>query len=67
MESFIWITPLITLLAGLSLHLFGLLMLTDGLKRIAGSALKRVLERMTSNRFKGVLAGAFVTSVIQSS
>jgi len=67
MDPFNWITPLITLLAGLSLFLFGLLLLTDGLKRMAGSALKRVLERMTSNRFKGVLAGAFVTSVIQSS
>jgi len=67
MDSFNWITPLITLMAGLSLFLFGLLLLTDGLKRLAGSALKRVLERMTSNRFKGVVAGAFVTSVIQSS
>ncbi len=67
MDSFNWITPLITLLAGLSLFLFGLLLLTDGLKRMAGSAMKKVLERMTSNRFKGVLAGAFVTSVIQSS
>jgi len=64
MFTFNWITPAVTLLAGLSLFLFGLLLLTDGLKRMAGSALKHVLERMTSNRFKGVLAGVFVTSVI---
>jgi phosphate:Na+ symporter len=62
-----WFAPGIALLAGLSLFLFGLSLLTDGLKRLAGSSLKRVLGRMTSNRFKGVLAGAFVTSIIQSS
>lgn len=54
-------------MAGLALFLFGLMLLTDGLKRLAGSALKRILKKMTSNRFKGVLAGAFITSVIQSS
>lgn len=62
-----WMTLSMSLLAGLSFFLFGLSLLTDGLKRLAGSSMKRVLGRMTSNRFKGVLAGAFVTSVIQSS
>ena len=67
MSISVWLALVTTLLAGLALFLFGLMLLTDGLKRAAGGALKSVLERMTSNRFKGVLAGAFVTSVIQSS
>ncbi|MDA0874122.1 MAG: Na/Pi cotransporter family protein, partial [Bacteroidetes bacterium] len=62
-----WFTPAATLLAGLAFFLFGLMQLTDALKRMAGSSMRTVLGRMTANRFRGVLAGAFVTSVIQSS
>jgi phosphate:Na+ symporter len=53
--------------AGLALFLFGLQLLTDGLKAIAGASLPAVLARMTSNRFKGVLAGAGITALLNSS
>src|SRR5215470_928025 len=53
--------------AGLALFMFGLQLLTDGLKAIAGARLPVVLGRMTSNRFKGVLAGAAITALLNSS
>lgn len=62
-----WWQLIVSVGAGLAIFLYGLLLLTDGLKRAAGSTMKRILGRMTSNRFKGALAGAFITSVIQSS
>src|SRR5215472_6939450 len=55
------------LLAGLALFLFGLQLLTDGLKAIAGAKLPAILTRMTSNRFKGVFAGAVITALLNSS
>ncbi len=55
------------LVAGLALFLFGLQLLTDGLKAIAGARLPAVLGRMTSNRFKGLLAGAAITALLNSS
>ena len=55
------------LLAGLALFLFGIDQMTDALKVLAGDRMKSVLARLTTNRFKAVFAGAFVTSIIQSS
>ena len=55
------------LAAGLALFLFGLQLLTDGLKAIAGARLPAVLARMTSNRFKGLFAGAAITALLNSS
>ena len=55
------------LAAGLALFLFGLQLLTDGLKAIAGARLPAVLGRMTSNRFKGLIAGAAITALLNSS
>ncbi len=52
------------LAAGLALFLFGLQLLTDGLKAIAGASLPAVLARMTSNRFKGVLNSSTITTVL---
>src|SRR5215475_15881987 len=53
--------------AGLALFLFGLQLLTDGLKAIAGDRLPVLLARMTSNRFKGMFAGAAITALLNSS
>lgn len=53
--------------AGLALFLFGIKMLSDGLKKIAGSKLRKMLERMTSNKFKGIFVGALSTALVQSS
>jgi phosphate:Na+ symporter len=55
------------LAAGLALFLFGLQLLTDGLKAIAGAKLPAVLAKMTSNRFKGMFAGAAITALLNSS
>lgn len=55
------------LLGGLAFFLFGLEQMTDALKIVAGSRMKGLLARLTTNRFKSLFAGAFVTSIIQSS
>lgn len=57
----------IGLFGGLALFLFGLEQLADGLKAVAGDRMKAVLAKLTDNRFFGVVTGAFVTAVIQSS
>lgn len=57
----------IELLGGLGFFLFGMSLLGDALKRFAGSKLETILAKLTSNTFKGVLLGAGVTAVIQSS
>ena len=57
----------IALLGGLGFFLFGMSLLGEGLKRVAGSKLETVLGKLTSTTFKGVLLGTLVTAVIQSS
>lgn len=52
---------------GLALFLFGLQLLTDALKTIAGSRLQTVLGNITANRFRGLLAGAGITALLNSS
>lgn len=55
------------LVGGLALFLFGLERLTAGLKAIAGSRLQAMLNRLTASRFRGVLAGAGITALLNSS
>lgn len=55
------------LIGGLAFFLFGLELMTQGLKSLAGGGLKSALARMTSSRFRAVLAGAFATAALQSS
>lgn len=55
------------LFGGLALFLFGMEQMTEALQAAAGDKMKDLLGRLTSNRFMGVLTGAFVTAVIQSS
>ena len=55
------------LLGGLAIFLFGMEQMTDALKNVAGSGMKNVLARLTTNRFKAVFAGGVTTAVIQSS
>ncbi len=61
------IADIISLLGGLAFFLFGMTLLGDGLKKVAGSKLETVLGKLTSSPIKGVLLGALVTAVIQSS
>ncbi|MGU7769194.1 Na/Pi cotransporter family protein [Burkholderia sp. MR1-5-21] len=55
------------LVGGLALFLFGLELMTGGLKAIAGSRLQSLLGTLTANRFRGVLAGAGITALLNSS
>ena len=60
-------TMLMGLLGGLAIFLYGMERMTSTLKLLAGNGMKKILGALTTNRFTAVLAGAFVTSVIQSS
>lgn len=61
------ITNLLMLLGGLGLFLYGMQMMGSGLEAAAGNRMKRILERLTSNTILGVLVGAVITAVVQSS
>ena len=60
-------TEVTVLLGGLALFLFGMKMMSDGLEQAAGDKMKKILEKLTANRFLGVAVGAGITAVIQSS
>jgi phosphate:Na+ symporter len=57
----------LALLGGLAMFLFGMNQMSDGLSKLSGGKMEKVLEKLTSNRIKAVLLGAGVTAVIQSS
>ncbi len=61
------ITSILLLLSGVALFLFGMSLMGDGLKRVAGNKLEPVLYRLTNTPLKGILLGAGVTAIIQSS
>ena len=58
---------LLSMIGGLALFLYGMQVLGDGLAKVSGGKLERILENLTSNPLKAVLLGAGVTAVIQSS
>ena len=62
-----WWTMGMTLFGGLAIFLFGMEQMAESLKTVAGNRMKDILAKLTSNRIMGLLTGAFVTSVIQSS
>ena len=61
------ISEVISLLSGVALFLFGMTLMGDGLKRVAGNQLELILYRLSNTPIKGVLLGTGVTAVIQSS
>ena len=61
------IFAVLTLVGGLAMFLYGMNVMGSGLEKVSGGRLERTLEKMTSNPIKGVLFGAAVTAVIQSS
>ncbi|MBQ2942328.1 MAG: Na/Pi cotransporter family protein [Clostridia bacterium] len=61
------IFEILTLVGGLALFLYGMDVMGDGLKKLAGGKLESILAKLTSNRFKGFLLGFGVTAIIQSS
>lgn len=61
------ILQLLTLLGALGMFLYGMNMMSSGLQKTAGGRMRAILGSITSNRFKGVITGLGITSVIQSS
>ena len=61
------LSAIIQLLGGLAMFLYGIEVMGDGLKNSSGTALKRILEKVTGNVVFGVITGTLVTAVIQSS
>ena len=57
----------ITIIGGLALFLFGMKVMGEGLQRVAGPRMRKILSAMTANRFLGVGTGLLVTCAVQSS
>ncbi|MDJ0792384.1 MAG: Na/Pi cotransporter family protein [Acidimicrobiia bacterium] len=66
-DSIDWIMLIVGFAGGLALFLYGMDRMTESLRVIVGDRARRILERLTSNRFTGLLTGAGVTAVVQSS
>jgi phosphate:Na+ symporter len=62
-----WVAIIIGLFGGLAIFLFGMEIMTAGLKNVAGSRMKDLLGKWTTNKWKAVGAGAVITAIIQSS
>ncbi len=58
---------LLNLLGSLGLFLYGMKVMSDALMDLAGERMRKIMIRLTSNRFKGALTGLFITGLIQSS
>ena len=56
-----------SLLGGVGLFLYGMSMMSSGLKQAAGNKLRSILERATANRFVAIVVGVLVTLLVQSS
>lgn len=61
------IFSIFTLMGGLAFFLYGMVVMSSGLEKIAGGKMEKLLEQLTSNPFKGFLVGAGMTIAIQSS
>ncbi len=66
-QSMDWWKMAMTLLGGLAIFLYGMELMTDSLRAVAGERMKTILEKLTGNRIAGVATGAGVTAVVQSS
>lgn len=62
-----WAWVVISMIGGLAVFIFGLKQMSDGLLRVAGERTRSILGSLTRNRFLGVMVGALVTAMIQSS
>ncbi|MDE7072842.1 MAG: Na/Pi cotransporter family protein [Bacteroidales bacterium] len=61
------ILTILQLIGSLTLFLYGMKMMSEALQKLAGNKMRNILASMTSNRFKGLLTGIFITALIQSS
>ena len=55
------------IIGGIAVFLFGIKIMGNGIERLAGAKLKSILEKLTTNRFLGLLVGTVITGIIQSS
>ncbi len=62
-----WWVLIMTLFGGLALFLYGMEKMSSGMKKAAGDKMRSILSALTNNRYMGLLVGAFVTMIIQSS
>ncbi|MDC7244218.1 MAG: Na/Pi cotransporter family protein, partial [Sphaerochaetaceae bacterium] len=62
-----WKTTIFAVVGGLGIFLYGINLMSDSLKKIAGSRLKLFLEKSTNTPLKGIFVGIFITAIIQSS
>ncbi len=58
---------ILSMAGGLGLFLYGMRIMSESIEKIAGAKLRNILEKLTTNRFTGMLVGVFFTAVIQSS
>ena len=63
----ITVSAIFVLLGSLAMLMYGMKIMSEGLQKVAGPQLRHTLGAMTTNRFTGLLTGAFVTAAIQSS
>ena len=61
------ISIILALAGGLGLFLYGMRIMSDSIEKVAGAKLRGILERLTTNRFMGILVGMIFTAAIQSS
>lgn len=57
----------LSLLGALGFFIYGMKVMSEGIQKVAGTRMRNILEAMTSNRFKGVFTGFFLTALVQSS
>ncbi len=62
-----WKTTVFAIVGGLGIFLFGISMMSESLKKLAGSKLKMILEKSTNTPLKGIFVGIIITGLIQSS
>lgn len=65
-QAFSWTMQLIGLAGGLAFFLFGMELMSLGMKKAAGNRMRQILATLTENRFRGMLLGVLVTMIIQS-
>ena len=67
MNVFSILTGLLEIVGALGIFLYGMKLMSDSLQKLAGNKMRNILSRMTSKPFRGIVTGAFATTVIQSS
>ena len=62
-----FIVGLLYILGALGIFLFGMRVMSEGIQRVAGEGLRKIMATMTQNRFFGLMTGLLVTCLVQSS